>query len=299
MSRTMTNDISRFLEAGIDDIYTENFQKFPKEYDKYTTQKTSEKKVAKFDSVGNLQAAQEKIEGNAIQYGKIEQAYQTTCTMKTWANGFQYTMESERFDQYDVILQARAKELARTMLDLAEDNAVYWLDNADNAAVTLADGVPWLSNSHPLKNCGSKYNDTLATGALSNPDNVKTALNMFNGFYNHAGGKMKSTAKRIITHKNNMWTVEEIFGSDKKAYESSNTKNVLPPVDRVYLNYLANQNYWFLEDTDYEHELFVRNMDVKIEADRDIINTKDYYVNAVEIYNTCVVPNIGFVGSTG
>ncbi len=297
MARVTTADIARFLEVGTDKIYTDNFDKYPKEYDKYTTAKESKKEVAKFDSVGNLQAAQEKIEGNSIQYGKVEQAYQTTCKMKTWANGFQYTLESERFDQYGVLLKAKAKELARTMLELRENNAVYWLNNADNAAVTLADGVPMLSNSHPLKNSAS-LNDTLTTGGITY-ENMKTAFNMFNAFMNHAGGPMKSTPKRIITHRNNMWTVDEVFMSDKEPHVLSNTKNVLPSIGRVYSNYISNQNYWFLEDTDFEHILFVKNMDVQFEADKDKIGTKDWYVNALEIYNLCVIPNIGIVGSTG
>lgn len=295
---TRTNDISRMIVLGNTEVFTKNFETYPREYPGYTTPKTADKKTMYYDSMGNLSAAAEKPEGSAIQYGKVSQAYQTSVTMKTWANGYSHTMEAIKFDLFSVVNSAKAKEIARTMVDLEENNAVYWLNNADNAAVTLADGQPILSNSHPLANAPGEFNDTLATGAIT-PTNVKEALKLFNAFKNHAGGPMKADADRFITHKNNMWTYEEVFGSQNKAYELSNTKNALAPIKPVFLRRIANENYWFLEDSSYEHVLFVTFMKTAFDEDEDKIGTKDMYFNAVAIYNTCCKPEIGLVGSTG
>jgi hypothetical protein len=298
MAVTRTNDISRMIVLGNSEVFTKNWETYPREYPQYTTPKTADKKTMYYDSMGNLPAAAEKPEGGAIQYGKLTQAYQTSVTIKTWANGYSHTMEAIKFDLQGVVNSAKAKELARTMAELEENNAVYWLNNADNAAVTLADGVPMLSNSHPLVNAPGEFNDNLFTGALT-PDNVKAGLKLFNSFKNHQGGPMKSDPDRFITHKNNMWTVQEIFGSDKKAYELSNTKNSLAPLKNVFLRYLADENRYFMEDTQFDHVLFVSFMKTAFDEDEDKIGTKDMYFNAIAMYNTCAVPNIGLVGSTG
>lgn len=297
MAVTRTNDISRMIVLGNSEVFTKNFKAYPREYPQYTTPKTADKQTMYYDSMGNLPAAAEKAEGGAIQYGKVQQAYQTSVKMKTWANGYSHTMEAIKYDLFGVINSVKAKELARTMAELEENNAIYWLNNADNAAVTLADGVPILSDSHPLVD-SVLQNDNLASGALT-PDNVKAALKLFNGFKNHQGGPMKSDPDKFITHKNNMWTTQEIFGSNNKAYELSNTKNSLSPLKNVFLRYITNENYWFLEDSSFDHIVFVSFMKTAFDQDEDRINTKDMFFNAVAIYNTGALPNIGFVGSTG
>jgi len=296
MAYTMTSDISRMIVAGQKEIFTRNFESYPIEYPDFTTAKTATKKSETYDSMGNLKAAGEKQEGSSIQYGKVEQAYQTTITNKTWANGYEVTLEATKYDLYGVINDVRAKELARTMRELEEENAIYWFDNAFD--VNLADGVPLCSNSKPLADIAATYNDTLTTGAVS-PDNVQTAINMFYDFKNHQGGPMKARPNAGLAHYSKQLTIEEIMQSTLKAYEMSNTKNTLPRIDWRYSTYLSNTSAWFLWDTSYEHVLFQWFMKTDFDGDEDKINTKNLYLNAIAIYNTGALPNIGIVGSSG
>lgn len=83
MAYTATADISRMIVAGQKKIYLENYNSFPLEYPEFCVQVTATKKSETYDSMGNLPAAAEKVEGTAIQYGKVQQAYQTTITNKT------------------------------------------------------------------------------------------------------------------------------------------------------------------------------------------------------------------------
>jgi len=296
MAYTITTDISRMLLAGQHDIFLKNYDPFPVEYPMFTTPKQSNKKVESYDSMGNLPAAGEKVEGDSISYGKVEQAYQTTITNKTWANGYAHTLEAIKYDLYNVVNSAKAKELARTMRELEETNAIANLDNA--FATALADGQALCTNSRVLFNVPAVFNDTLITGAL-NPDNVKSAVAQFTGFKNHQNGMMKSVPDKLITHAFNMITVEEILMSQKKAYEFSNTENKLPALNGVYSHYLASQTAWFIEDSSYEHVLFQWFMKTQFDFDEDKRNTKNMFFNAVAIYNTGVLPNIGIVGSAG
>lgn len=296
MAYTITTDISRMILAGQKEIFLKNYDAFPLEYPQFTTEKTATKKTETYDSMGNLKAAAEKIEGDAITYGKVEQAYQTSVTNKTFANGFQHTLEAIKYDLYGVINSAKAKELARTMRELEEINAITPFDNAFGTA--LADGVPLCSNSKPLFNVAGVFNDTLITGAL-NPDNVKAAVQQFSLFKNHQNGPMKSIPDRILTHAYNMITVEEILMSQKKAYEFSNTENKIPNLKAVYSHYITNRNAYFIEDSNYDHVIIQFFMKTEFDFDEDKRSTKNVYLNAVAIYNTAALPNIGIVGSSG
>ena len=296
MAYTITTDISRMLLAGQKEIFLKNYDPFPIEYTMYTTPKTANKKTETYDSMGNLQAAQEKPEGDAINYGKVEQAYQTSITNKTWANGFAHSLEAIKYDLYGVINSAKAKELARTMRDLEEANGIRPWNDA--FTVALADGQPLCTNSRPLFNLPGQFNDTLITGAL-NYDNIKAGTNQFAFFKNHQGGQMKSSPDRLFTHAVNMITVEEILYSQKKAYEFSNTENKLPTLKGVYSHYLTSQTAWFLEDSTYEHVLFQWFMKTEFDFDEDKRSTKNMYFNAINIHQTGALPNIGIVGSLG
>lgn len=297
MAYTMTADISRMITAGQKEIFTENFKSFPLEYPEVTSAKTATKQTETYDSMGNLKAAAEKVEGSAITYGKVGQAYQTSIACKTWANGYAHSFEAATYDLYGVINSVKARELARTMRELQEESAIDRYDNA--FATNLADGVPLCSNSKPLLNSPGVFNDTLTTGAL-NPDNIKTARQMFHRFKNHAGGPMKSRVTDGLTHAVNMTTVEEIFASDRKAYEMSNTKNALPNVTWHYSNYLDSEAAWFLYDRNFDHVIFQRHTKGNVAFETQVdFDTKEWQATAIEIYQTGAVPNIGFVGSTG
>jgi phage major head subunit gpT-like protein len=289
-------DISRMLEAGQKKIFFDAFNSTPPQYPMYTTEMTSDKAQETYDSMGNLKAAELKAEGDDIKYGKVSQAYQTTIINYTYANGLEYTHEAIRDDLYGCVNDARATELARTMKVKEERTAIVGLDNAFTTA--LADGKALCANDHPCKDAPGQVNDTLTTGGLTTA-NLQTALNMFNDFKNHAGDPMDSDANKLITHKNNMFTVREILQSQNKANELSNTKNTLPMLQEVYLRYLTSTTAWFLEDTMFTHLIFQWRERTNFSADQDNIRTKDYYTNALGRWGNGAIPNIGIVGSAG
>jgi hypothetical protein len=297
MAYTITSDISRMLLAGQKEIFTDNMKVYPLEYPNYTTRKKSTKETETYDSMGNLKAAERKYEGGPIVYGKVTQAYQTSVTNLTWANGFEVTVEAVKYDLYGVVNDIRAMELARTMRELEEENCVYWLDNI--ASVNLADGVPLASNSHPLID-SAELNDTLAdTGSIADPDVHKAMINMFYKFKNHAGGPMRSRPNKGTTHYVNQLTVEEVYRSINKANEFSNTKNTLPQIKWYYQTYRSSETAFELWDSMYQHILFQVFMATSFGADTDKIYTKNMYMNAVGMYNTGCLPNIGVVHNPG
>lgn len=301
MAVGLTADISRMVVLGNKEVFTGNFDTVPREYQGYTTAKTASKKTEYYDSMGNLAAGYEKTENMTLTYSKVVQAYQTSCAIKGWANGYAHSKESIMFDLFNVINSVKAKELARTMLDLEEARAIRHLDNAF-ATDTLADGVYLCSATHPCKDASGTYNDTLLDAVTMGPDAIKAGIQSFVDFKNHQGGPMVSFPDRFITHKWNMMTYEEIFGSPNQAYEMSNTKNVIPRLKPVYLTRLTSKTAYFFEDSTYEHIIFQRFKGAALEfnnAENKVTNPGDMYINAIDYYNTCVLPNIGIAGSAG
>ncbi len=299
MAKTLMNDIARMLDVDISDIFTENFESYPIEWPEFVTEKKATKLVMKYDSMGNIDVASIKTESDKIQYRKIGQAYQTTCTMKTIANGIAFSMEAKEFDQYAVTSESQSKELARTMREFQENRVIRWYDNVTTAAYALADGAVWATNSRPCKNSAST-NDTYATASsLKTPENHKTMIKMFADFKNHAGGKMKSYPTDGLTHRYNMGDIQEVYQSDKKANEFSNTKNILEGIKWHYSTYISSTTAWTMYDRRFPNLLFVRYSGIQKNSFEDVKDTLDFYYNVHEIYDTCVLPNIGWVYNAG
>jgi hypothetical protein len=297
MAVMISADISRMIVLGNREVFTTNFETYPIEYPAFTTAKKATKKTEMYDSMGNLKAAEEKAEGMPITYGSVGQAYQTSITNKVWANGFAHTMEAIKYDLQGVVNSIKAKELARTMRENEEARAIYWVDNA--ITVNLADGQPIGSNSHPLVDSAS-VNDTLATAAtIADPDNHVTMINMFYDFLNHAGTPMKTRPTDALTHYANQLTVEEIYKSVNKSQEMSNTKNVLPTMNWHYSTYMSSKTAWMMWDSRFEHILFQWFQKTSMDQDEDKISTKNVYINALSIYETGALPNIGIVYNAG
>jgi hypothetical protein len=300
MAVTLTSDISRMLDAGITDVFTKNFETFPREYPGFTTAKKADKETMIYDSMGNIGSAQIKDETSNIQYRKIDQAYRTTVKMKTVTNGISFSIEAMSYDLYKVTSEARAKELARTMADFEEERAVRWVNNATSAGYALADGQPIATNSRVLKNTPGVFNSTLATSSsLKVPENHKTMIKKFADFKTHSNTPFKSYPTSGLSHRYNMADIEEIYASDKKANEFSNTKNVLPGIQWTYSTYMTNTNAWLMWDNRFEHVIFVKFKDTYTNSYEDVKDTLNFYYNAVAMYETAALPNIGIVYNAG
>jgi phage major head subunit gpT-like protein len=285
------------IVLGNTEVFTKNFESYPVEYPAFTQAKKATKKTEYYDSMGNLKKAEEKPEGFPILYGKVSQAYQTSITNKTWANGYSHSMEAIKYDLFGVVNSIKAQELSRTMRELEEEQAITMVDNA--LTTNLADGQALGSDSHPLVD-SVLLNDTLATASsIKVPENHKTVMNMFYAFKNHAGGKMKSRPTDALTHYYNQFDVEEVYGSTLKANEMSNTKNVLPRPTWHYSTYMSDTNAWMMWDNRFDHLLFQKFMAAEMAQDEDKISTKNMYFNAIEIFNVGAVCNIGIVYNAG
>jgi hypothetical protein len=292
------SDISRMLAAGQAKIFRDNLKPAKKEQWRWCSSITkSDKTQETYDSIGNLKKAHVKEEEGNIQYGKLEQAYQTTVVNETIANGYWFTMEVEEDDLYAVVDEGQQKELPRTMQSKREEDIAAVWDAVFTA--TGADGVAYAANNHPLKNCAGKFNDNLAANVAPTPDAVIDANNKFNHIYRHNGELFDTDASAVLFHKDKMSTWQAIMASTLKAQELSNTKNTVPALRLIWNKYI-NQLYYHLIDEEIESVIMQIRRGFKYGYHVDKKDTLNTYFHVTERRKAAHInPGFGHVSSKG
>lgn len=302
-----SSDITNLTKAGIQLVFNEAL-KAPQtiEYDQICHKYEEQKPIGIYMSAGDVGNATALVEGSAIAYEGIEEAYKTELTTLTYAKGVKATRKQMLDDQTNTVNNLFGAKLVRSMIETKEQ-AVADVYN-DAFATTGADGVYIISDSHPLVN-SAKLNDNLITGDIST-DNMKTGITQFSFIKNQAGNRFPTKATHILVHPSEQFMVIEIMNSQLLAHQLSNTVNSIAkvaPIGMIFNNYLDSKSKgdtytpWFLLDrtlTDAGVILQYRG-GMKLDTEEDF-DTKDWKGTCVEEYVAgAVSPGYGIVGSLG
>lgn len=293
----MRANFSRYLSDKITELFLENL-KAPQEeeYLAFTTPKKSTKDEEIYDSIGNLSAAEEKIEGGPLHYEQVTQMYQTTVINKTYDRGFYETYEAIEDDVEKVIGKVNTGGMIRAMVEKREEEVATVVDGV--FTIASADGKYYADDDHPLDTTKtSAVNDNLMTPSTITPDSINDGGNMFNDIKDFAGNHFKTKARAILAHANNQTLIQSIYQSNLKALELSNTKNALPSLTQIYGTYIS-KTYWHLLDTMIPSFIFQRRKGLSPFEDQDKISTLNYYWAMVERYRAAQInPGFGHVSN--
>lgn len=299
MAVTSLSDISRFIVAGVDDIFTANYEAYPTQYPQYTVARKATKETMIHDGIGNLAPAVEMQESEDFSYNKLTQTWQTTIKMKQIGNGFSVSLKARKFNLYDALDEGKIKELAHTIRDKEEEEAIEPWDDA--FTVNQADGYPICSDTKPLYNT-TATNDTLATGSCtgaSGYDNIKAAVKLFSSMKNHQGKPKATYPNKIFTKDINMMDLEEVLDAKMKPFEQSNTPQRLPKLTPIYTRWLTSDTAWFLLDDKYNPVIRYTHTGITQDTEEDFDN-KDLKMTIYELLATgAIVATFGTVGSLG
>ncbi len=306
MAGTRVSDIQSMTEAGVDVVFNRE-AKMPRKkyYSQIVTELQQKKKVGNYHTIGNIGPAEEKDEGDLINFDRIQENYETNITSTTKSKGVEATLESLEYDLERVVNATFGAPLMRVMQTYKE-REVADLYN-DGFTTTGADGVAVFANDHPLQR-SALVNDNLASGALT-PDNLIAAKNLFNFIYDQAGDFFDTEPTHLLVHPNKLYQALQIMQSQLMAFELSNTKNVVNDVMPIrivankYLDYTVATDIspWFLLDRT------LTDAGAILQTKRGIFlktwwenNNQVYRGAALEMYGTGVIsPGYGIVGSTG
>lgn len=301
------SDITKLTEAGVDVIFNKAV-KMPtmKYYPQIVSEKPNQKKIGKYETIGDLSSATEKGEGDAIVFDKISHNYETTITSSTKVKGVEASMEELEYDLYATVQKYFGSPLMQKMIILKE-RAVATAYNNAFATTTGADGVYVCSASHPLQR-SALLNDNLATGALT-PENLTKAKNKFNFIYDQSGEFFGSIPTHLLIHPNKMYSAMAILGSQLYAFELTNTKNTLQDVSPIKVisnpwityNTTTDVSPWFLLDKTLADAGCVLQTKRGIQLKTWWENNNDVFRGAcTEMYGVGFIsPGYGLVGSLG
>jgi phage major head subunit gpT-like protein len=191
----------------------------------------------------------------AISYDGAEQEYDVTATHVEKALGLEIQRKLYDDDQFGVI-DEQFEGLGLSAFKTHEDDAAnMFVGSFSNASdfFSHTESVAWCSNSHTTPVSGVSTStgfDNLITSVLD-PVSLDAAVVQFRGFKDAAGDRIDQIPNLLIVPVNLRSTADEIIGSQLKAYETSNTRNVYEGKFQVYdWSRLTDSNDWWVADSE-------------------------------------------------
>lgn len=241
---TFTGNFSELLSPGLLDIIGTSFRARDEEYSKILNVRTSRRNFETVLKVAGLGLAQAKTEGDSITFDDPLQGSTITVSFTTYALGVSISWEAMSDDLYN-FLPTVGNELGDSLRETVEVLAMAPFNLAFDAGTTLIDGVALCSDSHPRLD-GGPAQDNLTTATLG-LGSLRDALIVFEKYKNDRGKQIKSMANRLLVSPDNMFLVQEIFGSANKPFTANNEINVLRgELTPVISHYMENLDDWFI-----------------------------------------------------
>lgn len=290
-------DIAKAMFVETKEIFKKNLKKYSKaEWKAFLAMKDSKKSQETYDTVGNLKPAEQKPEGDPINYGKITDGHTTTVVNKTWANGFKVSMEAKEDEKWGLVDVTKTSELARTMMSLRERNSATIWDSVKTAVG--ADGVTFANDAHPLINNPNAVNDNIELGPF-NFANYDTVVRKFNDWKNHYGEKFETKPDSILLNIKEQTNAIALLSSNLKPFEDTNTKNTIPQLTLKFASYINENLYHFLDST-IDSAIMQKRKGLVTEYDYDKRSTFNFFFNVHERYRTGMInPGFGFITLDG
>jgi phage major head subunit gpT-like protein len=267
------------------------------QYTKVFKVDTMNKKEETYPHLGGFGLWEQNTEGNTINEDEMSEGPTARLEARRFDKGYSVTWELTRDDLYGVLKgrgkDGSAKMLGRGFRATQETEAANIINNG--FTVSGYDGVPLFSDSHPLAD-SPLLGDNLITGELT-PENVKLAMTLMRQQRGEDGILIQAHPKQLIVGPENEMTALEIVGSVNKAFEMSNTKNVIQGLEVVVLDYITGPK-WALRDPNFENLLFSWRDKVFYDSEK-LPKTVDFFMFGFARFDTGYIDWRGLIGSTG
>ena len=276
MALITSGTFSKALWPGVNAWYGKAYDEFPVEwtdlFEKFTSRKQFEEDVG----ISSFGLAAVKPEGQSFQYDTEQQAFITRYTHIVYALGFMVSKEAFEDDQYDVVAQKRAQELAFSMRQTKEVIAANVYNRAFNASYLGGDGVQLISASHPNA-IGGTWSNTLATNANLSEAALEQATIDIARLTNDRGLRINIPMKSLIVPPELMFEAERIMKSQYRVGTDNNDISAFVSMGKmpggVKVNhYLTSTTAWFIRNqVQHGMKYFERRGD-SFEEDNDFDN---------------------------
>ena len=266
--------------------------------------KTTKDEWERDREIAGLGLAQEMTEGQNIPLQAPKFGDAKDYEQRQFGSGFRVTLRMKMFNKYNLV-KKWTKSLARAQKD-AKDKELFRLYNGPTEVTATSgagfDGLDLAENAHTglADGTGDNY-DNYLDAALSVAA-VEDMEYYFDTLVDAMGQFFNASCDTLVFHPKLKWTAKEIYKSDGKAHEFSNTANVADAIKFVMPGTrLTSTTSWFgLAKNDdrfdincltaMEPDLVVKN------ADDD---TRDTVVQSVQFFDYGFGdPRLYFCGNT-
>lgn len=233
------------LEPKLRKVFFEAYTEVEEQYSKVFKVKSSTKAVETDYHMAGVGMWEEKESMGAIAYETIESGLTATYTHKEYAKGIQVERKFIDDEMYNQI-EKLPKSIARKGRATVEVTAAAVLNNA--GTTNGYDGVPLVSDSHPLVKSASLGDNSLGDAPL-NDVNLKAALLLARKTVDETGIIISGKPSKLIVPPDLEFTALTLLQSTLLVGSANNDKNVIQNrLSPVVLDYLTNAYKWFTLD---------------------------------------------------
>lgn len=252
MTRNQFTDLFVSRLPFLDEIMKERFDAPSLTYTAVFNVRDSRRAYEEITGITGFDQFVEKDEGDVITYDKLLQGYDKRFKHKTYAKGFQITLEAMD-DDIDNAISDAAPALARVARNSIETEAFSDFNNGFSS-VTTPDGVSLFSASHPLVGGGTMSN--LIAGDLAQ-GTLEQAINLYNDMRDDRNQLIDLNPTILLIPTELQWVTHELLKSQLRSDTANNAANALNQLGlRVIMSkYLTGDDDWFLLSDPSQHRL--------------------------------------------
>jgi hypothetical protein len=235
------------LEPGLNALFGLEYNRYDNEHAEIYDTESSDRAFEEEVMLSGFAGAPVKQEGAGVVFDQANETFTARYTHNTVALAFAITEEAIEDNLYDKLAGRYTKALARSMSHTKQVTAASVLNNAQKSSgYNGGDGVPLISNAHPLAT-GGTFSNVLATASDLNETSLEQSLINISGFVDERGLKIALSGRKMIIPKELQFTAERLMKSPLRTGTADNDINALRAMGMVPEGYRINH---FLTDTD-------------------------------------------------
>jgi len=238
--------LAKELEPGLNALFGLEYSRYDNQHAEIYTTEASDRAFEEEVMLSGFASAPTKQEGAGVVFDQANEAFTARYTHETIALAFAITEEAIEDNLYDRLASRYTRALARSMSNTKQVKAAAVLNNAQVTTVLGGDGVPLISNAHPLSN-GGTFSNVLATAADLNETSLEQSLIDIQGFVDERGLKIALSGRKMIIPKELQFTAERLMKTPLRTGTADNDINAINNMGMIPEGYRINN---FLTDTD-------------------------------------------------
>jgi hypothetical protein len=260
------------LEPGLNALFGLEYNRYENQHAEIFVTETSDRAFEEEVMLSGFASAPTKQEGAGVVFDTAGETFTARYNHETIALAFSITEEAIEDNLYDRLAARYTRALARSMSNTKQVKAANVLNQAQFAAVTGGDGVPLISNAHPLAT-GGTFSNVLTVAADLNETSLEQSLIDIAGFVDERGLRIATQGRKMIIPKELQFTAERLMKTPQRVGTADNDINAIASMGMVPEGYSVNN--FLMTDVPNGLKHFVRSpIKTAIEGDFDTGNVR-------------------------